>query len=336
MDYDIEGLKDFIHGFYWFGGENLELTRFPRSSFSTLSKGVADLSTHMAGGRIEFRAQTDGIGFEANVVPASVYDCFSRAGQYGCDVYIDGKYYHTFTPPRDGYFLSWMKTDGSIEHEYKIYLPTYSAMKIISLGVDDEIAPSEPHAIQKPIVFYGSSITQGAYASRPGLAFPSIIGRALDAEIINLGFSGNGKGEPEVADLVAQIDASCFVMDWGGNLTVLEEDGLFEQRYRPFLQKIKDRHPETPILCNSLQWINPLEADPGFQERCARIRAETKAAYDEEVASGNKKIAFIDGTTIIGPNDKELTADGTHANDAGFLKYAQVMVPVLKKLLGVK
>nr|MDO8109905.1 SGNH/GDSL hydrolase family protein [Candidatus Sigynarchaeota archaeon] len=335
MDYSIKDLKSYIHGLYWFGKEDFELNRFPSSAFPRLSKDVAFLSTNPAGVRIRFRAKTSGIGVELEMRPTQKYDHFSRAGQCGLDLYIDNKYHHTYVPPRDEYFLSWMEVDGSREHEYMIYLPTYASLHLISVGVDNTILAAKPYAIKKPIVFYGSSITQGAYASRPGLAYPSIIERALDADIINLGFSGNGKGEPEVADLVSRIDASCFVMDWGGNLTSPPEAGLFEQRYRPFLKMVKERHPDTPILCNSLQWIDPPQADSHFQTRCEKIRSETRAVYEEEIKKGNQRIAFIDGKKIIGPDDKDCTADGTHANDLGFHRYVEVILPVLKSLLGV-
>jgi|SRR5271157_2676158 len=336
MDYKVSDLKDYVRGLYWFGQEDYELTRFPTSSFPRLREDVAFLATNPSGGRICFRAQASGIGIELEYPPPRLYDRFSRAGQFGVDLYVDGKFFQTYVPQREGYFISFAKTDPSREHSYTLYLPTYAAVKLISLGVEDEeveIAPPRPFAVGKPVVFYGSSITQGAFADRPGLAYPAIIGRMLNVDIINLGFSGNGKGEPEVADLVTQIDAACFVMDWGANLSAPEEEGLINDRYRPFLQKIKDAHPDTPILLVGTQWFGGDPLNGETRRLFQLIRDEIKATYDAEVAEGNTLIEYVDAQTIIGPNDMDCTADGAHANDFGFARYAEVLAPVLKRIL---
>ncbi len=337
MEYKTEDLQPYIRGLYWFGQEDYEITRFPASSFPRLRPDVAFLSTNPSGGRICFRAKTSGIGIELDYPPSRRYEKFSRCGQCGVDLYMDGEFYSTFIPLQDGYFINFVKVDPASEHEFTLYLPTYATVKLLSLDVEDgEITPPSPLAIPKPIVFYGSSITQGAYASRPGLAYPAIIGRRLNAEIINLGFSGNGKGEPEVADLIAQIDASCFVMDWGANLMSPEEEGLMEERYRPLLRKVKNAHPKTPILLVGTQWVGSMPWEPRAQYFIGKIQAEIKAAYDEEVQAGNKLIDYIDGRTFVGPADADLTVDRAHVTDLGFYRYVEALVPRLKKFLHLK
>ncbi len=337
MDYTMEHLVSHVAGFYWLGknGQGLDLARLPPASFSSLPPDVAFLARNTAGGLFRFKASTTGIGIEINMEKSRPYEKFSRAGQCGLDLYADGTYVHTFIPPRDGYFLDWFTlSDTAHDREFTLYLPTYAGLQLVSIGVDGTIGAPTPRAIKKPVVFYGSSITQGAYASRPGLAYPSIIGRELDTDIINLGFSGNGKGQPEVIDLVSDIDASCFVMDWGANLSAEPEEGLIEQRYQPFVDLIRQKHPEVPILFNGLQYFNPDPSDHRLQRRCDRIRKHIQAVFDSEVQKGNNRVAYIDGFDIIGPGDLDCTVDGTHANDLGFRRYVDAMVPVLRKLLG--
>jgi lysophospholipase L1-like esterase len=344
MEFQISDMKDYIHGLYWFGKENdYELTRFPRSSFPKLRFDIQNLSMNPSGGRICFKAITKGIGIEAEFLPTAQFVGFSRSGQYGIDLYVDNRFFQTFTPNRDGYFINLIKTDGSKEHDYTLYLPIYTTVKIKSLviesedGEDGKITGKHEFAVKKPIVFYGSSITQGAFASRSALTFPAIIGRRLNADIINLGFSGNGKGEPEVADLISEIDASVFVMDWGVNLGSPQEEGLIEQRYRSFLRTIKNKHPKTPILIVSPLYIQSPPWDEITPRLMEKIQVEIKAAYDEEVKNGNKLIQFIDGY-IVASKDMEYndyTVDGTHVNDLGFGRYADIITPVLKKILKI-
>jgi lysophospholipase L1-like esterase len=335
MEYSIEQLKGYVEGLYWFGKENHALTRLPTSSFPQLRKDVAFLATNTTGGCIRFKTRTGTIGIEIVMQPSSPYEKYSRAGQCGLDVYADEQYIHTFVPPRDEYFISVAETDGARAHDYAIYLPTYASLEVKSLCVDDDIEPAPKHAIEKPIVFYGSSITQGAYASRPGLAYPSVLGRMLDAEIINMGFSGNGKCEPEMASLVSQIDASCLVMDAGGNLTAPEEEGQIQILYPAFLNYIRDRHPYMPILINNMQHIGAASWNNKFRRLCDKVRGTIKETYNKMVRSGDRNVHYTDGMDMIGPRDMDCTADGTHANDLGFSRYVSIMAPVMRKILGI-
>ncbi len=334
MEYTIDQLMGFVEGLYWFGKGNFELTRLPPSSFGQLREDVAFLATNTAGGCIKFKARTASIGIEIVMQPSRAYEKFSRAGQCGLDVYADGRYIHTFVPPRDGYFISVAETDGAREHDYAIYLPTYASLELKSIGVDDELKLPTPHAVNKPVVFYGSSITQGAYASRPGLAYPSVLSRLLDVESINLGFSGNGKCEQVIARLISQIDASCFVMDAGGNLTAPEEEGMVQERYPAFLRAIRAARPAMPILINNMQHIGAAFWNMEFRRLCDKVRQAIKGAYDGLVRSGDTNVYYTDGMDMIGPDDMDRTADGTHANDLGFHRYVAIFAPVLKRLLG--
>src|SRR5208283_5052762 len=104
---------------------------------------------------------------------------------------------------------------------------------------------AHPWALPRPVVFYGTSITQGGCASRSGMSYQAILGRMLNIDFVNLGFSGNGMGEPEMAQAVGDIDAACYVLDFGQNNQKVE---ALEKVYAPFLATLRAKHPDTPIL----------------------------------------------------------------------------------------
>ena len=119
----------------------------------------------------------------------------------------------------------------------------------IGLPADAKLSKAEPYknedsSLRKPIVFYGTSITQGGCASRPGMVHTAILQRRLDHPVVNLGFSGNGKMEPEVVELMAEIDASCFVIDCLPNMDAKE----VAERTEPLVRKLREAQPKTPIL----------------------------------------------------------------------------------------
>ncbi len=338
MEYTIEDLKDFIFGLHWFGRDDLELFRFPSSNFPELGPDITERAMKPSGARIRFQARTPFIGLELEVLPTGTYDRFSRAGQFGIDLYVDGLYHTTLVPPQDGYNLLWTPGDAQMEwsdetHTFELYLPIYAPIQIRSLGVEEEISPAPIHRIQKPLVFYGSSITQGGFASRPAMTFPAIITRELGADLINLGLSGMGKGTMREAELIAEIDAAAFVMDWGINLYAPEEYLLIRDRYRPFVQTIRERHPDAPFLFIVTESIAAERWNADARRRLDVIRDEIRTIYEEIRAAGGVRVALIEGRDIIGQKDMDLTSDGVHFNDAGFLAYARAIIPVLKELM---
>src|SRR5690606_7515888 len=123
-------------------------------------------------------------------------------------------------------------------------LPLYSGVDYLEIGVNEGAAFEEVVRTEKPVVFYGTSVVQGGCASRPGMAHTAIIGRWLDREVINLGFSGSAKSEMEIADLLAEIDAEVYVLDAMPNMTNQE----MEQRYREFARRLRKARPDTPFV----------------------------------------------------------------------------------------
>jgi hypothetical protein len=215
-------------------------------------------------------------------------------------------------------------------HEFALYLPLYNGVESLEIGVGagakfEGIKPRDA----KPIVFYGTSITHGASASRPGMVHTAILGRHLDRPVINLGFSGNGRMDAAVGELLTKIDAAVYVIDCLPNMGPAD----VRQKCVPLVKQLHAAHPETPIIlvedrrfANS--WIR--DAKNKFHtDNHAALRESFEALQKEGVA----KLYYIPGDNLIG-DDAEGSTDGSHPNDLGFVRQAAVFEPVLRQVLG--
>jgi lysophospholipase L1-like esterase len=178
-------------------------------------------------------------------------------------------------------------------------------------------------------VFYGTSITQGGCASRPGMAYPSIIGRQLDWPIVNLGFSGNGKTEPEMAALLAELDPAAYVLDSLPNLDVAQ----VAERVEPFFQALRAAHRETPIiLVENVNYTNTGFID-SRRTKVTDANALLRQLYERLKGAGDARVYYVPAFALLG-GDGEDTVDGTHPTDLGFVRMAQGMAPVIREALG--
>ncbi len=211
--------------------------------------------------------------------------------------------------------------------ECLVYLPLYNGTAFVEVGVPQgrtlSTPPERPVCRAKPVVFYGTSITQGGCASRPGMAFVSIAGRELDAPVVNLGFSGNGKMELALCDLVAEIDASVYVLDCLWNMS----DALVRERAEPFVRALRQKRPDTPILL--AEDCNTFEQAPTSKARILRgiydkLKAEDPALW--------KKLFYLEAKEMLG-HDGEATVDGCHPNDLGMKRQGDAFAAALKRAL---
>jgi lysophospholipase L1-like esterase len=217
------------------------------------------------------------------------------------------------------------------KREYALYLPLYNGVTKVELGVPEgsklDKAPLRTRNT-KPVVFYGTSITQGGCASRPGMAYPAIIGRKLDVPTINLGFSGGGKCEHEVADFLAELDPSVYVIDPLPNMS----NDVVDERVRYLLNTLRLKHPKTPvILIENIVYQN--EYVRPDKNGISGPRNQTLARVYKDCAPGwNGKLYYVRCTKLLG-SDGEGTVDGVHPTDLGFLRMADVLTPIIKKAL---
>ncbi len=222
------------------------------------------------------------------------------------------------------------------KRECLLYLPLYNGTKFVELGIPTnsllEKAPAWGDGARKPIVFYGTSITQGASASRPGMVHTAILQRRFNWPIINLGFSGNGKMEPEMADLLAELDPSVYVIDCLPNMVADE----IKARVEPLVRKLRTAHPDTPIVLVEDRTLQGAFLTQGQMEWYhLKDRAELKAAFDRLQQAGMTNLFYIPGEHLFG-DDGEGSTDGSHPNDLGFTRQAEVFAKVLEPLLKIE
>ena len=213
--------------------------------------------------------------------------------------------------------------------EYAVYLPLYNGVENLSVGVppDAKFEPLAPRA-EKPIVFYGTSITHGASASRPGMVHTAILGRRFDRSVVNLGFSGNGRMDAAVGELLVKIDAAVYVIDCLPNMNAAS----VREKCIPLVKQIRAARPDTPIVLvedrrYTNAWIRPKQ-DKSHTDNQAALRESFETLQKE----GVKGLFYIRGSDLLGA-DAEGTTDGSHPNDLGFVRQADVMEPVIRAAL---
>ena len=210
--------------------------------------------------------------------------------------------------------------------DWTLCLPLYGAASSIEIGLAPGagLEPPTPHAIARPVLFYGSSITQGGCASRPGNAYSTMLCRALDAPQINLGFSGSGRGEPAVAEAMAGLDLAAFVMDYDHNAPNVQH---LEKTHEAFFKIIRGRNPDLPIILVS-------KCDFWGTADDRERREVIRMTFDRAVQAGDRRVWFVDGETLFGTEDREAcTVDRCHPNDLGFYRMYRTLLPVLEEAL---
>lgn len=216
--------------------------------------------------------------------------------------------------------------------EYLLYLPLYNGVRSVEVGVPEgcslEPGRERPEGHRKPIVFYGTSITQGGCASRPGAVHTAILGRRFERPVMNLGFSGNGKMELELAALLGELDSSAYVLDCMPNMTAQEVG----ERVGPFVKALRQARPETPIVLVEDRTISNAGLLPSALARNEANRAALKKAYRDLQDSGVTGLAYLPGDSLLG-SDGEGTVDGSHPTDLGFLRMADAFEGVLRPIL---
>jgi hypothetical protein len=218
------------------------------------------------------------------------------------------------------------------KREYLLYLPLYNGVQSVELGIpkDNTLAKAGPWGpgSRKPILFYGTSITQGGCASRPGMVHTAILGRQLSYPVINLGFSGNGKMEPEMADLLAELDPAVYSLDCLPNMTATE----VTERVEPFVRTLRKAHPKTPIVLVEDRSYTDSFLVTSKRKRNLDSRAALRAAYERLLAAGTQDLQYLPGEDLLG-DDGEGTVDSSHPTDLGFMRQADAFRVVFEKIL---
>lgn len=311
--------------------------RLPDTLQSVLRKPLWDLGRNSAGLAIRFRSNSTRIAARWESLNNFQMNHMTPTGIQGLDLYClqDGKWIFAGSgrPQRSKTSQATIvKNMMPEEREYLLYLSLYDGVSSLSIGVDSLATLSAPAVDlpirRKPVVFYGTSILQGGCASRPGMAHTNILGRWLNRECINLGFSGNAQLDLAMAPVIAAVDASVFVLDFVPNATVAQ----MEERADAFYRIIRDKHPDTPILFVEDPIFTNTPFDTKLAEEVSSKNKAIRAFYDGLKKRGERNIHFLSSRDIIG-HDGEATVDGTHFTDLGFMRYSEVLYPILKKLI---
>ena len=222
-------------------------------------------------------------------------------------------------------FQKKFKKSSEME-QVTLYFPRNEQVENIEVTVEEgaQVAEPTPYKYEKPILFYGSSITEGGCCCNSTNAYSAILSRWLDFDFYNLGFSSNAKGELIMADYINTFDLGAFVYDYDHNAPNVEH---LANTHKPFFDRIRAAHPDLPIL----MMTRPAEV---YNDEMKARREIVKATYNAAVAAGDKNVYFIDGETFYGEIDRNLCAvDDCHPNDLGFFRMASVIRPVLEKML---
>ena len=312
--------------------------RLPAGVTTNVNEGVRAMKHHTSG--MLFRFATDSRKLHFTWTPYNqdlAMDHMPATGMSGIDVYrFDagaGKWRYVAT----GRIMDAAK-GGRLDIDWRwpgapclVNLPLYNGIRSFALGVDENAVvtrlPPRASGVEKPVVFYGTSITHGGCCSRPGLAFVNRVGRDLDVPVVCLGFSGSGRMEFEMSEHLARIDASCYVLDCLHNMKLREVDrpgAAVETNYEPFIRNLRAKRPGVPIVM--AEACDVFCGPPDERDRFIR------KLYEKLIAEGWKNLVYLPKDGMFS-GDTEGTVDGAHPNDLGMASMAAAFGGAVKKAL---
>lgn len=324
-----------IDGIFHDEGTNKYL-RMPADIASRVSEGISALNACTSGGRVRFVTDSKTIGISVKTSYVSVMNHMTQVGIRGFALYADGAYYRSFVPPQNNDEKSANEYQSQISfsekrlREITIYFPLYNDVVSLHIGLESqsEICAPAPYLNKKPIVFYGSSITQGGCASRPGNSYDAVVSRMLNSDYINLGFSGNCKAESVMCEYLTTIDASAVVYDYDHNAPDVD---FLKKTHYDFYSNYREKCKDTPLL---------LLSRPDFEldKQDSILRREVILdTYNRGLKNGDERLFFVDGEKLFGKTNRDCcTVDGCHPNDLGFVRMAEYIFPTLKKMIHLK
>lgn len=303
-----------------------EFIRLPCTVIEKVER-LDGLSRNTSGIRLRMKTNTTKLRIVAKNGQLSQYTHMPISGRSGFDVYVNNRFLNNVRPAFDS-----IEIDETLEIQTEekfniidVYFPLYNSVVEFGFEIDKTVTFDTVTEPLRPILFYGSSITQGGCASRPGNSYVNMLSSMLGRNIINLGFSGNARGDIPVAEYIASLDIEALVYDYDHNAP---DTGFLKETHETFFKYIRDKRPDLPVLMMSR---------PGYEKWIDIAAANTKVVmttYLNALESGDNNVYFIDGKTLFGALYRDrCTIDGTHPNDIGFERMAESVYPVLKEIL---
>lgn len=306
--------------------------RMPWEIAHRVSPKVYSLSSHTSGGRLRFVTDSETLALQVEFERADCRSIMSVQASLGFDVYLekDGKevFCRSVLPPVDPVdaYSNWISLPEG-EKQITLYFPLYNDVKKLTVGLSHgaTLKKAAPYEKETPILFYGSSITQGACASRAGISYVARIARSLRSDFINLGFAGACKGEQVMADYLATLPCSVFVLDYDHNSPNPE---FLSQTHYGVYKTFREKNPDTPIVL-----VTRPTSDPMASAVIGR-RSVVMDTYLRARSEGDERILFVDGFELLDDEDRmDCTVDGTHPNDYGFYRMAKIIGAAVKRAM---
>jgi hypothetical protein len=319
--------------------------RLPKTVADATNKGVAHLSKNTAGVRVRFLTNSPYIAVHVDEGFEAPFAHMTICGKCGVSLFVNGEFVKTVMPSYRQIVAGdtaiggngVISFDGLLQpygmkgmYLAEIFFPLYSTVKNLVVGLRDGATIAEPprYTHEKPVLFYGSSITQGGCASKPGDDYINRLSRMLDTDYINLGFSGSARGERVIAEYIAEQYRSVFVLDYDHNAPTAEH---LQNTHFALYETVREKHPETPIILMTMPTIAGHENRPWHSSR----RAVILETFERAKALGDKNVYFIDCYGAFGEqvNGECGTVDNCHPDSLGFLRMAEAIYPLLHNLL---
>lgn len=321
---DSRQLPFSIHGLLY---EDGAFRRLPEAVAATVSPGVLSLHHRCSGGRVRFCTDSPFVAIRARMHSLNPSTLMAVTGGAGFDLYSGKCHVKAMRPPegmQDGYESRVDLPEKGMQ-EITVFFPLYAGVHQLEIGLAEgcRVEPAKTYPNDKPIVFYGSSITQGAAASRAGNCYTNMVCRELGRDIWNLGFSGNAKGEREIAEYIAGLPMECFVYDYDHNAPTVEH---LKNTHEDMFRTVRQVHPDIPVLfmCRPRFALNE-----NARQRMELIRH----TYENAIAAGDKNVYMLTGPELMALAGQDGTVDAVHPNDLGFFSMARAVCDVLKPLL---
>lgn len=312
--------------------------RLPASLKDVTRPPVWDLGKNTAGLAIRFCSNSTSIAVKWSLLINRYMNHMTPTGIKGLDLYCldNGKweFVNSARPSSDDKDNQAVITSGmeNKEREYMLYLPLYDGVTSLEIGVDSGACIAQPKVDlpvrAKPIVCYGTSILQGGCATRAGMAHTNILNRRFNREFINLGFSGNGQLDYEIAEIMTGHDASLFILDFMPNVNAEQVTEKMEK----FYDIIRSKSPDTPVLFIENPMFTQSIYNKATYESTQKKNEALNTVFNKLKQRGEKNIKLIHFEGAIG-EDGEATVDGIHFTDLGFLRYAEYLYPVIKDMI---
>ena len=323
------------------GGEGEPFRRLPLQVAEKTSPGVLALHTNTAGGRVRFRTDSACVAVRAMMPKKCLMSHMPFLGSSGFDLYVTKSdnwlYKGSFMPPvnRTDSYESIIKFGSREMRDITIHFPLYDGVDELYIGLEPDavLEKGGNYCPKLPIIYYGSSITQGGCASRPGNSYSNIITRNLNIDHVNLGFSGNGKGEQVMAEHIAAQPMSLFFMDYDHNAPSVEH---LKKTHEAFFLTIREKNPELPIIMASR---TDTAKTPAIGADTLRRRDVILRTYANAIKRGDEHVKFVDGMEVfkearkLGIAADSCTVDGCHPNDLGFSCMAKVFGDTIREVL---